>query len=397
MSDATTTARRARIAVRHHLHPEHRAADVQAATTGMVALHATDPASVYLGLLARTRALTVDDVDRALYDDRSLVRVMAMRRTIFATTATEAVVPFAACTLRVAATERARLVKGLAVGSAVSDPEAWLDEVLVETAAALAELGEPTAQELTAAVPLLQTRWNPSPGTRYGGETPVTSRILSQLSMEGVIERGRPTGASFTSTRYRWRIVDPPIASAAIELGEAEGRRQLVARWLERFGPATEADLVWWTGLTKTHVRQAVAAIDVETVDLDGTPGLALAGDEADDDAPGPWVALLPGLDPTAMGWRERDWYLDPELVPELFDRSGNAGPSIWADGRVVGGWAQRSDGTIATELLVDVSDEHHDLLEIERRRVVEFLGDVRVTPRFRSPLERRLSEPGAP
>ncbi len=360
----------------------------------MVALHATDPASVYLGLLARTRTLTVDEVDRALYDDRALVRVMAMRRTIFATTAAEAVVAFAACTLRVAATQRARLVKGLAAGSAVTEPESWLDGVMDETASAVAALGEPTAQELTAAVPALQTRWNPSPGTRYGGETPVTSRILSQLSMEGVIERGRPTGASFTSTRYRWRMVDPPIAPDAIELGEAEGRRQLVARWLERFGPATEADLVWWTGLTKTQVRGAIAALDIEPVDLDGAPGLALAGDEHDD-PPGPWVALLPGLDPTAMGWRVRDWYLHPALVPELFDRSGNVGPTIWADGRVVGGWAQQPDGTFATELLVDVSDEHRDLLEIERRRVVEFLGDIRVTPRFRSPLERRLSQVG--
>ena len=107
----------------------------------MVALHATDPASVYLGLLARTRSLTVDEVDRALYDDRSLVRVMAMRRTIFATTAVEAVVPFAACTLRVAAAERARLVKGLAAGSSIAEPESWLDEVMVETTTALAELG----------------------------------------------------------------------------------------------------------------------------------------------------------------------------------------------------------------------------------------------------------------
>ena len=221
----------------------------------------------------------------------------------------------------------------------------------------------------------------------------MTSRILSQLSMEGVIERGRPTGASFTSTRYRWRMVDPPIAPDAIELGETEGRRQLVARWLERFGPATEADLVWWTGLTKTHVREAVAALESDTVDLDGALGIALAADEDDDD-PGPWVAVLPGLDPTAMGWRDRDWYLDPSLVAELYDRAGNVGPTVWADGRIVGGWAQRPDGTIATELLVDVSDEHRDLLDVERRRVVEFLGDVRVTPRFRTPLERRLAEP---
>ncbi len=46
-------------------------------------LHATDPATVYLSVLARCPELTVDDVAREMYDERRLVRVMAMRRTLF--------------------------------------------------------------------------------------------------------------------------------------------------------------------------------------------------------------------------------------------------------------------------------------------------------------------------
>ncbi|HEX6390519.1 MAG TPA: M48 family metalloprotease, partial [Solirubrobacteraceae bacterium] len=38
-----------------------------------------------------------------------------------------------------------------------------------------------------------------------------------------------------------------------------------------------------------------------------------------------------------------------------LFDRSGNIGPTVWCDGRIVGGWAQRTDGEIALALLEDV------------------------------------------
>ena len=45
-------------------------------------------------------------------------------------------------------------------------------------------------------------------------------------------------------------------------------------------------------------------------------------------------------------GLDARDWYLGPHR-PALFDRNGNAGPTIWVDGRIVGGWAQRSDGEI--------------------------------------------------
>ena len=52
----------------------------------MTALHATEPSTPHLSLHARMRELTVDDVERALYDDRSIVRVMAMRRTLWIVT-----------------------------------------------------------------------------------------------------------------------------------------------------------------------------------------------------------------------------------------------------------------------------------------------------------------------
>lgn len=393
MREIGADERRARLGVLHHLHPDHRAVDVRTATAGMVVMHATDPASVYLGLHARTVSTSTPDIDGALYDDRSIVRVTAMRRTVFAARAEDAVVPFAACSLRVAARERTRLVTQLVKASEIDDPEPWLTRTMAETAATLAEMGSATAQEISAAVPSLKARWDPAPGTKYGGDTPVASRILSQLAMEGVIERDRPTGDSFTSTRFRWRVVDEPLAARALDLGEDEGRRLLVSRWLERFGPGTEADLVWWTGLTKTHIRAALAALDLEPVDLGGKHGFALAGSPKIDD-PGPWVALLPGLDPTSMGWRDRDWYLDPVMVPELFDTAGNAGPTVWADGRVVGGWAQRDDREITFELLDDISDDHRQLLEIERARLREFLDDGQVALRFRfpTPLHRRIA-----
>ena len=68
--------------------------------------------------------------------------------------------------------------------------------------------------------------------------------------------------------------------------------------------------------------------------DLDPTPD------------PPPYAALLPGLDPTTMGWQDRGWFLG-EHAKALFDTNGNAGPTLWWDGRVVGGWAQRRSGEV--------------------------------------------------
>ena len=162
-------------------------------------------------------------------------------------------------------------------------------------------------------------------------------------------------------------------------------------RYLASFGPATTADVKWWTGWTVAHTQAALRAVGAVTVTLADGDGWVLPDDDTRVRAPRPWVAFLPGLDPTTMGWQQRGWYLG-ELAPRLFDRTGNAGPSVWADGRIVGGWAQRRDGEVVHELLVDVGRDQRDAIAAAAAGLQERLGDVRVTPRFPTPLQRELT-----
>jgi hypothetical protein len=90
------------------------------------------------------------------------------------------------------------------------------------------------------------------------------------------------------------------------------------------------------------------------------------------------------------MGWKERDWYLG-EHASVLFDRNGNAGPTVWWDGRVVGGWAQRKDGEVVFRLLEDVGGEAEQAVAAEAERLAAWLGDVRVAPGFLPPFQRGL------
>lgn len=81
MQVVSDAERRARLAVRHAL--AQPVADPLAAASAVVCLHATEPSSVYLSSRARCGASRAD-IDRALYSERTIVRQLAMRRTVFA-------------------------------------------------------------------------------------------------------------------------------------------------------------------------------------------------------------------------------------------------------------------------------------------------------------------------
>jgi hypothetical protein len=104
----------------------------------------------------------------------------------------------------------------------------------------------------------------------------------------------------------------------------------------------------------------------------------------------GEWVALLPSLDPTTMGWKERDWYL-PDTAQEAFDTNGNAGPTIWVDGRVVGAWAQADDGEIRTHLFEKVTKAQRSAIDDRVWDLRKMVGDTRYTVRFPGRIHPRL------
>ncbi|GII22959.1 winged helix DNA-binding domain-containing protein [Planosporangium mesophilum] len=387
--------RRARLGVRHRLAAAARAATPADAARSVVALHATDPASVFLSVQARTVAAAADDVDvdveaieRALYDERTLSRMLGMRRTMFVVPTELAPVIQAACTSAIAAVQRRRYTQF--ISDAGLGDGAWLADVESSTARALAARGEATAAQLSMDEPRLRSQVLMAAGKPYESRTNITTWVLFLLAADGRIVRGRPSG-SWTSTQWRWSPVEEWLPGGMVEVPVEEARVELVRRWLAAFGPGTVADLRWWTGWTAAHVKRAVAAAGAVEVELDGTTGLVLPDDLEPVASPEPWVALLPALDPTAMGWQERSWYLGAH-APVLFDRSGNIGPTVWSDGRIIGGWAQRADGEVVYRLLEDVGGDTVAAVEAAGARLTKWIGDVRVIPRFRTPLERELS-----
>jgi hypothetical protein len=387
--------RRARLGRRHGLAGRVRPSSVDEAARAVVALHATDPASVFLSARARVPGVTVADIERALYDDRTVLRLLAMRRTMFVAPVESVAVLQAGASRAVAETQRRRYLKLLAdnpVDQPITDLAAWLADVEAGTVLALAKRGEATGAELSTDEPRLRAKVIIAPDKPYGGPLSITSMVLTLLALDGKIVRGRPKG-SWISSQWRWAPMESWLPDGLPEMVVEHARDELARLWLAAFGPATVADLRWWTGWTLGHTRKALAAIGPEEVDLDGVPGVVLPDDpddDADDSEPEPWIALLPALDATPMGWAERSWYLGPHAGP-LFDRNGNIGPTVWCDGRIVGGWAQRRDGEVVFRLLEDIGGEATAVVGSAAADLGTWIGPVRVMPRFRTPLEREL------
>ncbi len=382
--------RRARLLRRHHLGPGAAAPDLPTAAADLVGLHASDPTTPYLAAAARIDGLAVADVERALYEERSVLRMLGMRRTMFVVPADLAPVVHAACTRSIAVTERRRRLKLGAEGDVAEDADRWVEAANEAVLQALEARGEAFASELSADVPALRARITLAEGKPYGAESNLTTFVLFRLAAEGRLVRGRPRG-TWISSQHRWAPVETWFPGGLPELPTAAARVELVRRWLRAYGPATVDDVKWWSGWNLRDTRAALAGLDTEEVDLDGVAGLVLAGDAEPEGAVAPRAVLLPALDPTVMGWKERRWYLGPHREA-LFDRNGNAGPTVWWDGRVVGGWAVRRDGTVASRLLEDVGAEARAAVDDAAGQVEAWLGGTRFTPRFRTPLERELS-----
>jgi hypothetical protein len=380
--------RRARLAMRHGLAPAYRRDSVEDVAAAMVALHATEPASVHLAVAARSER-TVDDVERVLYVDRTVVKQLAMRRTLFGFPLDLLPAAWGSASARVAEQQRRLLAKEVVAQGIAVEGERWVEAACSAVLDRLADGSALAAKELRSELPELTGQISFGTGTAYAGTVHIAPRVLTLLGAEGRIMRAE-NGGHWRTSRPTWTATETWLGGPRQPMDPRDGYAELVRRWLATFGPGTENDIVWWLGATKSAVRQALADVGAEQVGLEGgATGWVLADDLAEVEPPPPWVALLPVLDPTAMGWKERGFYLDPADVPYLVDTNGNIGTTAWWSGRVVGAWVQDEDGVVRTVLRHGLPADVTDLFREEADRLTRWLDGVVIASVYKSHVMR--------
>jgi hypothetical protein len=266
-------------------------------------VQAQEPNAAALSIRARTEGLTVADVDRALNEDRSIVRIWAMRGTLHLVAAED----YAWLHDLLAPRWAARQQKGL---DALGVPAAHRPLAVETIVAALASNGPLTRAELCEH---LERAGIDTTGQR-------AAHLPALAALEGHVCFGPRRGGKDTYALVRdW--LGPrdslPRDRALVELSR---------RYMEAYAPCEPEDFAAWSGLTISDARAAWREIAPAPVEAQLPPDP-------------PLVRLLPAFDTYLLGYRNRALAVPDEHAKQVWPGGGIIRPAVVVNGRAAATW----------------------------------------------------------
>jgi Winged helix DNA-binding domain len=288
-------------------------AEVARLTAG---IQAQDPPAARLSFRSRSRALTAADIDRARTEERSLLRTWLMRMTIHTIATEDAGWMLPLFEPLMERWSRRRLQQlGMAAGSQ--------DKALRTIARALDD-GPLTRPEAAARVT--------QAGITLNAQTRL--HIVGIAVTSGLALLGPDRGAqSMLVRREDWIGAAPPV-------DRQRALAELARRYVRAFGPVTDRDFAYWSGLPLRDVRGGLGAIsaELEQVRVGEQEMLALRGRLPRLPRPDR-VRMLGGFDTYLLGYKDRTFTTGDRHRTTVSDGGGGIHPVIVRDGVIVGGW----------------------------------------------------------
>ena len=340
-----------------------RPADIAGVLCGA---HAQILSAAELSIGRRIAGATRADIQRALWEDRTLVKTFGPRGTVHllpaadlpmwtgALSALPSSVPAHPEPVRFSAEQAEQVLA--AIGDALADTELTIDELT----GAIVERTGPWAGDQTMEA--------------FGGRWPRWRQLTSTAAHRGMLCFGPNRGPKVTYTNpHRWLPgFRPDEGDAAL--------RALLTRYLYAYGPATPQHFARWLSIP---TQRAVELFDelageLEYVELDGAPGWTMAGDTGTPLQPHRGIRLLGYFDAFVVASQPRQRLYPGEAAIRALTPAGQAGnyPVLLVDGVVGGVWHQRRSGSrlaVTVEPLGELTVAQRRQLEDE----VELVGAV--------------------
>ena len=332
--------------------------------------HAQVLSAAELSIGRRIAGATRSDVQRALWQERTLVKTFGPRGTIHLlatadlpvwTSALQALpssVPTHPDGVRFTPGEAEDVIA--AIGAALADAELTVDQ-LTE---AIADRAGPWAVEQTMEA--------------FGGKWPRWRQLTSTAAQRGMLCFGpdRDRKVTYTNPRRWLPGFRPADGDAAL--------RALLTRYLYAYGPATPEHFAKWLGIPPRSAAVLFGGMagELETVELAGEPAWTLAGDTAAPPRPHRGIRLLPYFDAYLVAGQPRERLYPGAAAIRALTPAGQAGnyPVLLVDGMVGGVWHQRRSGrklAITVEPLRELTASQRRQLDDE----IDLVGAVMEAP----------------
>jgi len=350
---------------KHHLTNDSRIDDIIQITDNICGLHSTRLTTSYLSLFERTNNFQKTDFERELYINRTLGRVRGMRRTLFIHTRDMIPIIYAAtCKLN----------------------EKYVEKYMEFHKISLSEYQEISKKIIN----ILKGRELSAPEIRKELDSKSNiPAIIHLMCNYGLLIRGKPI-RDWKDHRNKYVLFKEYFTNIDLNIvNEKQAIAILVEKYLKAYGPASENDISWWTGLTKTEIREALHYIEsgINKIKISSIKGTFLIFNSDIqklydiNNIDYPSLSLLPELDPYPMGYKNRDRYINANNYNKIFDRSGNITATIFLDGIAVGVWdtEKKPESIIKFHLFHSIEKNLLDELYSKAKKIGKFLFDENV------------------
>jgi len=341
----------------------------------VLGLNAQGALNVQLSLWNRVAGLETDFIPKALYEDRSLVKLWVMRNTVH-------IIP----------SKRLPIYHKALEQSLMHEWNRWTVKTGTKESAASWEPSYAKVLNALEHVPMTIKQLQDALGWSDRESQISLSRLVREMSLRGILCHAEPSGPWHHTKGYRFARIDKWLPDIDMDsVSKDEALTSLVRSYLKAYGPASISDFAYWSGMKVGEAKPTFDNLSDSLVKVtvpenggkflileEDLPALLEAGEQ-----PAP-ARLLPCFDALIMGHKDKSRFIEPSVMNRVFLPLADVAATILMDGRVQGTWTLRKAKKmwrLELSALNMLSENQIDAVEAEVELLRSFTGfDIELT-----------------
>jgi hypothetical protein len=360
---------------------------------GRCGIQNSPPGSALLGLHARVKNITQEQVEAAVTEEKSLLQTWCMRGSPFYFPVTDAPV-FTTGVLPPTEEAMGHFIPGveqtlgkldMSLAESVELSGAEVDAVLSGRQLAINELGAELAKRIARKLPKKQRGIWEGKGP-YAPDQPLGEGIV-HFCIRILALRRVVCFAPRAGNRAPFVLVDEWLGHPIPDIDPEVARAELLRRYLRCYGPSTRADFAAWVGINAGDTDPWWSPVKDELTEVEFRGKSCILTEDLDalrSASKAKGVRLLPPRDPYTQ-LRDRETIVDDKYHREVWKTVGDPG-AVLVDGKITGTWRPRKSGrklTITVKTFGSLSAREKEPLRDEAEQVAPLRGASTVDVEF--------------